>query len=72
MEHMMEHLLAEMRATHKEIMAKMYTNQPELKANQAKVDANLCVCVRKEWAIKSSPCTATFNDLLCYPYSSAH
>jgi hypothetical protein len=25
--------------------------------------------VCKGWAIKTSPCTATFNDLLCYPYS---
>jgi hypothetical protein len=22
----------------------------------------------KGWAIKSSPCTATFNDLLCFPF----
>jgi hypothetical protein len=25
------------------------------------------VCLYKEWAIKSSPSTATFNDLLCFP-----
>jgi hypothetical protein len=29
----------------------------------------LYVCMCKGWAIKSCPCTATFNDLLCYPYS---
>jgi hypothetical protein len=23
------------------------------------------VCMYEGWAIKSSPCTATFNDLLC-------
>jgi hypothetical protein len=28
---------------------------------------NIRVCMYKEWAIKSSPCTATFNDLLCFP-----
>jgi hypothetical protein len=27
----------------------------------------MCVCMYKGWAIKSSPCTATFNDLLCFP-----
>jgi hypothetical protein len=31
----------------------------------------LYVCMCKRWAIKSSPCTTTFNDLLCYPHSSA-
>jgi hypothetical protein len=30
---------------------------------------SMCVYVCKEWAIKSGPRTATFNDLLCYPYS---
>jgi hypothetical protein len=30
----------------------------------------VCMYVRmyKRWAIKSSPCTATFNDLLCFPF----
>jgi hypothetical protein len=26
------------------------------------------VCMYKGWATKSSPCTATFNDLLCFPF----
>jgi hypothetical protein len=26
------------------------------------------VCMYKGWAIKSSPCTATFNELLCLRY----
>jgi hypothetical protein len=26
----------------------------------------LYVCMCKGWAIKTGPCTATFNDLLCY------
>jgi hypothetical protein len=29
--------------------------------------SSMYVC--EGWAIKTSPCTATFNDLLCYPYS---
>jgi hypothetical protein len=28
----------------------------------------LYVCLSKGWAIKSGPCTATFNDLLCFPF----
>jgi hypothetical protein len=31
----------------------------------------VCTCMCKGWAIKSGPCTAAFNDLLCYPYSLA-
>jgi hypothetical protein len=30
---------------------------------------NECMYVCKGWAIKTGPCTVTFNDLLCYPYS---
>jgi hypothetical protein len=29
----------------------------------------ICMYVCKGWAIKTGLCTATFNDLLCYPYS---
>jgi hypothetical protein len=29
------------------------------------------VCMCKGWVTKSGPYTATFNDLLCYPYSLA-
>jgi hypothetical protein len=25
-------------------------------------------CMYEEWAIRSGPCTATFNDLLCFPF----
>jgi hypothetical protein len=29
----------------------------------------VCVCMYvKGWAMKSGPCTATFNDLLCFPF----
>jgi hypothetical protein len=28
----------------------------------------ICVCMHEGWAIKSSPCIATFNDLLCFPF----
>jgi hypothetical protein len=27
------------------------------------------VCMYKGWTIKSSPCTATFNDLLCFLFN---
>jgi hypothetical protein len=27
------------------------------------IDMYVCVCVYKGWALKSSPCTTTFNDL---------
>jgi hypothetical protein len=26
------------------------------------------VCMYKGWAMKSGPCTATFNDLFCFPF----
>jgi hypothetical protein len=26
------------------------------------------VCMYKGWAMKSGPCTATFSDLLCFPF----
>jgi hypothetical protein len=34
----------------------------------AQIDSSKYVCMYKGWAVKSGPCTATFNDLLCFPF----
>jgi hypothetical protein len=35
---------------------------------QSIIKLYVCMCLCKGWAIKSGLCTATFNDLLCYPF----
>jgi hypothetical protein len=42
------------------------TNNILLRTNYTLLIADMIWCIYKGWVIKTSPCTATFNDLLCF------